>query len=213
MIDAERRIRFSYTNSNKIMCDSFYDQLVYLLTFDAVILIVSGLRIGTLWFERTFQVFVGPIIDPVILFFIFILSLVSNALCISGGLNLQKAKFIPHLLTTPIKIILVLGLSAISFIHEDRCSIWLSSGECLGYPVVGIVWSILNIYLFVITMQCYSDIDRRIADTLSQKLFHNQILCPQISSSYSKTTSLNTKYTLIGDKNDSIISVSNLKVV
>ena len=189
------------------MCNSFYDQMVYLLTFDAVIIIVSGLRIGTIWFERTFQVFLGPIIDPMSLFFIFILSLVSNALCISGGLNLQKAKFIPHLLTTPIKIILLLGLSAISLIHEDHCSYWLSSGECLGYPVAGIVWSILNIYLYVITIQFYNDIDRRIADILSQKLFHNQILCPQISSSYSKITSLNTKYTLIGDKKNSITSV------
>ena len=187
--------------------DSFFDQMIYLLTFDAVIIIVSGLRIGTIWFERTFQVFLGPIIDPMILFFIFILSIVSNALCISGGLNLQKAKFIPNLLTTPIKIILVLGLSAISLIHEDRCLIWLSSGECLGYPVVGTLWSIMNIYLFVITIQYYNDIDRRIADNLSQNLFHNQILCPQISSSYSKTSSLNPKYTLIGDKKNLIISV------
>ena len=182
---------------------STFNQMINLLTFDIFILIISAIRTGSLWFDRNvkpFQVVVGSIIDPMILLSIFILCLISYILCIRGEEKLHKPSFIPYFIVTPIKIALVLVLSGISFGHEASCSEWLSSWECLCYPFVGIAWSLLNVYLFVIILKRYKEIDKRIKANEIHKEFTTHNSCPGSLLSNHEIMKLHSHYQIIDEQ-------------
>ena len=189
---------------------SFWNQIIYLLTFDIVILILSALRIGSLWFDRNakqFQVIVGTIIDPVLLLFIFILCLICYILCMRGEEKHHKPSFIPYFIVTPMKIVLVMVLSGFSFNYDESCLEWLTTWECLCYPFVGIGWSTLNIYLYIIVIKRYNEIDRTINKHIVQNPFQSHSLYQLISPSNHHIKKLHSDYSIVNEQKTSFIAV------
>ena len=189
---------------------SSLNQIIYLLTFDIVILIISAIRIGSLWFDRNvkaFQVIVGSIIDPMLLLFIFILCLICYILCMRGEEKHHKPSFIPYFIVTPIKIVLVMVLSSFSFYYDESCLEWLSTWECLCYPFIGIGWSTLNIYLYIIVIKRYNEINRTINDNIVQNLFQSHSLYQHISPSNHNIKKQHSNYQVVDEQKTSFIVV------
>ena len=189
---------------------SSLNQIIYLLTFDIVILIFSALRIGSLWFDRSvkhFQVIVGSIIDPMMLLFIFILCMICYVLCMRGEEKHHKPSFIPYIIVTPMKIVLVMVLSGLSFNYDESCLEWLSTWECLCYPFIGIGWSTLNIYLYIIVVKRYNEIDQTINDNIVQSPFQSRSLYRHISPSNYNIKKVHCDHQIVDEQNTSFIVV------
>ena len=189
---------------------SLINHIIYLLTFDIVILIISAIRIGSLWFDRNvkhFQVIVGSIIDPMLLLFIFILCLICYILCMRGEEKHHKPSFIPYLIVTPMKIVLVMVLSGFSFNYDESCLEWLSTWECLCYPFIGIGWSTLNIYLYIIVIKRYNEINRTINDNIVQNLFQSHSLYQHISPSNHNIKKQHSNYQAVDEQKTSFTVV------
>ena len=189
---------------------SSLNQIIYLLTFDIVILIISAIRIGSLWFDRNvkaFQVIVGSIIDPMLLLFIFILCLICYILCMRGEEKHHKPSFVPYFIVTPMKIVLVMVLSGFSFNYDESCLEWLSTWECLCYPFIGIGWSTLNIYLYIIVIKRYNEINRTIDDNIVQNLFQSHSLYQHISPSNHNIKKQHSNYQVVDEQKTSFIIV------
>ena len=189
--------------------NSIHNQMIYILLFNILILIGSGIRIGNLWIDRNkqhFQVLVGHVVDPMIILFIYSVLIFTNVLCFRGTQRLHKTSFIPYLLVTPFIIIAVLLLSGLSFNQELGCIRWLASWECFCYPILGIGWSILNIYLFVITIKRFKEISSDIQHDVLQKPMQNHISYPHRIVMNYRNSNPRIDYIIISDPKHSLIS-------
>ena len=135
------------------------DQIFYIVILNIIILSFSAAKVMWIMINIEFDwIILNPILDPIIVLLLFGMVLLSYILCLQGSNTLSKRMLIPFFLLVPIKTIFVVGFVWFISFHANECTNFVSSYECILYPVAGITWIALNSYLLVITIMRFKEI-------------------------------------------------------
>ena len=124
---------------------------------------MSVIRVALFWVNRNIElkfVLISPVMDPITVLVIFGILIMVYVICLRGIRNSNIKMFIPFFMSIPVTTSALLGFAAYGFYYDAWCLSWLSSWECITYPGCSITWSVLNLYLLMLTLHHFKAINQ-----------------------------------------------------
>ena len=140
------------------------DQIIYILILNVVILMISVIRVGIFWVNRNTELkflIISAVMDPIIVIVLFGILVMVYINCLRGIRNSNIKMFIPFFMSLPVTTSALIGFAGYGFYYDDWCLSWLLSWECISYPGFSIAWSILNLYLLMLTIKQVNKINQQ----------------------------------------------------